>query len=121
MINAWPRSGNNEVSGTIELLAGMRVPIVVEYYEIASSARAELRWQSANQAKEIIPMTRLFPAVPPRILSPLDVLLIKNSPPYNYQIVASGEPTSYGASNLPPDWTFNSTTGPTDVAIFTEM
>ena len=112
LINQWPRSGSpTEFSGTIELVAGVRVPIVVEFYELTGDARAELRWQSANQVKEIIPMTRLFPGMPPRILSPLDVLLIQNSPPYTYQIVASGEPTSYGASNLPPGWTINTTTG----------
>ncbi len=111
VINAWPRSASNEVSGTIELVAGVRVPIVIEYYDVSSTARAELRWSSANLTKEIIPMTRLFPTVPPRILSPLDVLLIQNSPAYNYQIVASGQPTGYGATNLPPGWTFNSTTG----------
>ncbi len=112
LINAWPRSGGaTEFSGTIELVAGMRVPIVVEFYELTGDARAELRWSSANLIKEIIPMTRLFPTVPPRILSPLDVLLIQNSPAYTYQIVASGEPTSFGASNLPPGWTINTTTG----------
>ena len=112
LVNQWPRSGGaTEFSGTIELVAGVRYPILVEFYELSGDARAELRWQSANLAKEIIPMTRLFPTVPPRILSPLDVLLIQNSPPYTYQIVASGEPTSFEATNLPPGWTFHSTTG----------
>jgi uncharacterized protein (DUF1800 family) len=112
LVNAWPRSGaSSKFSGTIELVAGVRYPIVVEFYELSSTAVAELRWSSQNQPEVIIPTERLFPAVSPRILSPLDVLLIQNSPPYNYQIVASGEPTSYGASNLPPGWTFNATTG----------
>ena len=112
LVNAWPRSGGaSEFSGTIELVAGVRVPIVIEYYDQTGTARAELRWSSQNLTKEVIPMTRLFPAVPPRILSPLDVLLIQNSPPYTYQIVASGEPTSFGATNLPPGWTLNTTTG----------
>lgn len=112
LVNQWPRAASaTEFSGTIELVAGVRVPIVIEYYELTGTARAELRWSSANLAKETIPMTRLFPVVPPRILSPLDVLLIQNSPAYTYQIVASGEPTSFGATNLPPGWTINTTTG----------
>ena len=112
LVNAWPRSGSaSEFSGIIELVAGGRVPIMIEFYSITGTARAELQWSSQNQLKEIIPMTRLFPAVPPRILSPLDVLLIQNSPAYTYQIVASGEPTSFEVSNLPTDWTYNSTTG----------
>jgi uncharacterized protein (DUF1800 family) len=112
LVNAWPRSGSAaEFSGTIDLLAGVRVPIVIEYYDITSSARAELRWSSANRSKEIIPTTRLFPGLPPQILSLSDVLLIQNSPDYDYQILASGEPTSFGATNLPPGWTINTTTG----------
>ncbi len=113
LVNAWPRAGGatTEFSGTIELVAGVRVPIVVEFHEISGDAQAELRWSSQNVAKDFIPTARLFPAVPPRILSPLDVLLIQNSPAYNYQIVASGEPTSFGAANLPPGWTFNPTSG----------
>lgn len=112
LINQWPRSGGaTEFSGTIDLIAGVRVPIVIEFYEIGSDARAELRWSSVNRSKELIPTTRLFPVLPPQILSPLDVLLIQNSPPYTYQIVASGTPTSFGASNLPPGWTINTTTG----------
>ena len=112
LVNAWPRSGGaTEFSGTIELVAGVRVPIIVEFYELTGTARAELRWQSANQIKEIIPTTRLFPTVPPQIVSPLEVLLIQNSPAYNYQIAASGEPTSFNATNRPPGWTINSATG----------
>ncbi len=112
LVNQWPRSGGaTEFSGTIDLVAGVRVPILIEFYEIGGDAVAELRWSSQNQSEVLIPTARLFPAVPPRILSSLDVLLIQNSPAYNYQIVASGEPTSFGATNLPPGWAFNSTTG----------
>ncbi len=112
LINAWPRSGSaSEFSGVIDLVAGVRVPIVIEYYDLTGNGQANLRWQSTNQVKEIIPTTRLFPAAPPQILSPREVLLIQNSPTYHYQIVASGQPTSFGATNLPPGWTINPTTG----------
>ncbi|MGL5017800.1 MAG: DUF1800 family protein, partial [Luteolibacter sp.] len=112
LVNQWPRAGSpSEFSGTVELVAGVRVPIVIEFYELTGGARALLQWSSANQPKQTIPTARLFPASPPRILSLLNVLLIQNSPTYTYQIVASGDPTSFGATNLPPGWTCNPTTG----------
>ena len=99
------------LNGTIELQGGRRYPIVFEHMERTGDAYARLRWQSANQPLQIIPQTRLFSAAPPQILSPLEILLIQNSPAYNYQITASGNPTSYSASNLPPGWTINPSTG----------
>jgi hypothetical protein len=99
------------VTGTIDLVAGKRYPIVVEHYNNAGTSRCYLRWQSANQAEEYIPATRLFPNPPPQILSETDVLLLQGGPVYNYQIVASGSPTSYAASNLPAGWTINTSTG----------
>lgn len=116
LTNNWPRTGyttsSAEYSGTIELQAGVRVPIVFEHYEITGdNAKAKLSWSSGNQAKQLIPTARLFPNAAPQILSALDVLLIKGSGPYTYQIVASGTPTSYSAVNLPPGWTINPTNG----------
>ena len=101
----------NLTYGTIELVGGTRYPIIVEHYQDGGTGRCYLRWQSSNQAEEYIPATRLFPTAPPQILSSRDVLLLKNSPLYHYQIVASASPTSYGAVNLPPGWSINTATG----------
>ncbi|MHA3775303.1 DUF1800 family protein [Verrucomicrobiota bacterium sgz303538] len=115
LINNWPGApttvASAEYSGTIELVGGVRYPIVVEQFETTGTSRARLSWQSANQAKQIIPQERLFANVPPQITSETEVLLLKGSGPYTYQIAASGNPTSFSAANLPPGWTFNSTTG----------
>ena len=124
VVNNWPPAAvqasssdsigtptTTRATGTIDLVAGQRYPVVVEHYNNAGTSRCYLRWQSANQADEYIPAARLFPTAPPQILSPLEVLLLKDGPVYNYQIVASGSPTSYGASNLPAGWTINPTTG----------
>ncbi len=115
LINNWPGGpaavNSAEYSGTIELQAGVRYPIVVEHYDTTGTAKAVLSWSSANQTKQVIPQTRLFANSAPQILDPLSVLLIKDSGLFTYQINASGSPTSYAAVNLPPGWTINTGTG----------
>jgi uncharacterized protein (DUF1800 family) len=113
LINNWPPNAvsSNTYTGTIELEAGVRYPIVVEQYDTTGTSEAHLRWQSLNQPLQVIPTNRLFANTPPQILSATEVLLIQNSPPFTYQIVASGSPTSYSALNLPPGWTINNATG----------
>ena len=95
IVNNWPPNtviksstgssapSTNRLSGTIELVAGVRYPIVVEHYQDAGSGRCYLSWQSSNQPEQYIPATRLFPAAPPQILSALNVLLLKDSPLYH--------------------------------------
>ena len=116
LTNNWPRAGyttvSGEYSGTIEMQAGVRYAIVFEHYEVSgNNAKAKLSWGSSNQAKQVIPQARLFPNPAPRIAEPLDVLLIKGSGNYAYQINASGSPTSYAAAGLPAGWSLNTTTG----------
>ena len=110
MFDVWGGSSGT-YSGTIELAAGTRYPIVFEQMERTGDASAILRWSSANRPEELIPQARLFSNAPPQILSPVSVLLIKDGPAYNYQILASGSPTGYSAANLPPGWTLNTATG----------
>ncbi|HET6406628.1 MAG TPA: DUF1800 family protein, partial [Chthoniobacteraceae bacterium] len=114
LVNNWPPASivSGTYSGTIELQAGVRYPIVVEHYETTGSSEAHLRWSSANiTTPVVIPTARLFADTAPQILGSLDVLLIKGSGPYNYQIQASGSPTGYAAANLPPGWSVNPGTG----------
>src|SRR5678815_1415238 len=98
-------------TGTIDLEAGVRYPIVVEQHETTGTSRPHLRWQSLNQPLQIIPQNRLFANRPPQILSPTSILLVQSGPAFTYQIVASGQPYSFSATNLPPGWTINTTTG----------
>ncbi len=119
LTNNWPRTGytvaSAEASSTIELQAGVRYPIVFEHYETTgNNSKAILSWQSANTnggVRQVIPQARLFANARPQITSETDVLLLKNSGPYTYQIAASGSPTGYGAANLPTGWSFNVSTG----------
>jgi hypothetical protein len=117
LVNKWPGNGDaadnasGTYTGTIELQAGVRYPIVLEHFDTTGDGEMHLRWQSANQPLQIIPTARLFADTAPQILGDLEVLIIKDSGAYVYQITASGSPTSYAAANLPPGWTINNVTG----------
>ena len=112
LVNNWGATATNgEFSGTIALQAGRRYALEFEHFERTGDSYAMVSWQSANQPKQLIPQARLFSNAPPQILSATEVLLLQNSGPYSYQIVASGNPGSYSAANLPPGWTFNAATG----------
>jgi hypothetical protein len=118
LIDNWPPKtlSTSELSAVIELQAGIRVPIVVEHYEVTGTADIFLEWSSNNQPKEFIPQSRLFPNAPPQILSPLSILLIANSGNASIPILASGLPTHFEAANLPPGFSLNATTGVLAVA-----
>lgn len=62
IINRWPGGSVADQTGAIDLKGGVYYNIVMEYYEAASSAEAHLSWYSEDQAKQIIPTNRLFPA-----------------------------------------------------------
>ncbi len=124
VVNNWPpttvvkASGTgstpitgSRVSGTIELQAGVRYPVVLEHYQDGGSGRCYLLWSSANQALEMIPATRLFANPPPQITSTLSALTFLGGPVFSYQIIASKVVTSYGAANLPPGLSVNTATG----------
>jgi hypothetical protein len=61
IINNWNDYAPTENSGTINLFAGQRYDIRLEYYENSGGAVAQLRWSSLSQPKQIIPQNRLFP------------------------------------------------------------
>jgi len=114
IINNWPPATTTtaEQSAVISLEAGKRYPIVFEHFNNSGGFRSVLSWQSQSQAKQVVPQARLFPNTPPRIFGPYEVMSFVGDPAgFNYQINASGSPTSYAASNLPPGLTLNTTTG----------
>ncbi|MEM7375280.1 MAG: PA14 domain-containing protein [Bacteroidota bacterium] len=61
VINSWINQAPTVHAGTKTMIAGQKVPIVVEYYENGGGAVAELSWSSTNQGNEIIPEEFLFP------------------------------------------------------------
>ncbi|MEO1527560.1 MAG: CARDB domain-containing protein, partial [Planctomycetota bacterium] len=62
IIDEWYAQPATYHDGTIDLEAGQRYDIRVEYYEASSVAVAQLSWLSASQALEVIPESQLFAA-----------------------------------------------------------
>jgi glucose/arabinose dehydrogenase len=61
VINQFRDQAATTVNGTpIRLTAGQKYDIRMEYYENGGAAVAQLGWQSASQARQIIPQARLF-------------------------------------------------------------
>ena len=61
VIDSWMDQAPTERSGTVNLNAGQRHVIRIEYYENGGRAVARLLWSSSSQAKEVVPAGYLFP------------------------------------------------------------
>ncbi|MHC4501529.1 MAG: PA14 domain-containing protein, partial [Planctomycetota bacterium] len=61
IINQWVQQGTTNVSGTIDLVAGEKYPIVFEYYEHGGGANAQLFWSAPTVSNQIIPSGALSP------------------------------------------------------------
>lgn len=48
-------------SGSITLAAGVKYDVTLEYYDNTGAAQVNLEWQSARQARQIIPASQLYP------------------------------------------------------------
>ncbi|MCC6492801.1 MAG: family 43 glycosylhydrolase [Pirellulales bacterium] len=59
LIDAWDAHAARVDSATIELEAGQRYDIRLEYYDNAGTAQMRLQWTSASQPLEAIPATHL--------------------------------------------------------------
>jgi mannan endo-1,4-beta-mannosidase len=62
LINNWTDHAVTENQGSLDLVAGQRYSICLEYYDNLRSATCKLLWSSASQIKEIIPQRSLFDA-----------------------------------------------------------
>jgi hypothetical protein len=64
LINQWVDQGTTSYQATVALTAGTPVDIRMEFYDNAWGAVARLEWQSASQARQIIPRDRLSTPAP---------------------------------------------------------
>jgi hypothetical protein len=63
LVNNWTDHSATENKGTIDLVAGNTYSLVMEFYENAGDAVAELRWSSPSTPKQLIPQAALSPPV----------------------------------------------------------
>ncbi len=70
VIDKWISDWGTEYSGTIDLEAGKKYDIKVEYFEEVGGASIHLRWSSPSQFKQAVPQTNLFSnSIPTAILT----------------------------------------------------
>src|SRR5687768_15977296 len=60
LIDKWVDQGPTQWSGQVALQAGRLYDIRMEFYENGGGAQAKLEWQSASQAREVVPQSRLY-------------------------------------------------------------
>ncbi|MBL8792665.1 MAG: Ig-like domain-containing protein [Planctomycetia bacterium] len=60
LIDQWNDHSPTTHSGTITLQANQLYDIRLEYYENGGGAVMKLEWQSASQAREVVPLSQLF-------------------------------------------------------------
>ena len=65
LVNNWTDHPPTENSGTINLTAGQRYDVKMEFYDNAHGAVAKLFWSAPGLAKQVVPQARLFPTNSP--------------------------------------------------------
>jgi len=62
LVNQFGTQTDTKLSGTIAMTAGAKVPIALTYKNVSNTSQIHLRWSSAHQPYQIIPVTQLYPA-----------------------------------------------------------
>ncbi|MCW3806874.1 glycoside hydrolase family 76 protein [Plebeiibacterium marinum] len=69
IIDKWINDWGVEYSGSIDLTAGQKYDIKIEYFEESGGANIKMEWESMLQNRKIVPATQLF--LPP--VNPTDI------------------------------------------------
>ena len=114
VIDSWVTKSASDVTGAINLQGGVRYNIKMEYFQGTGGAGAHLSWYSPSQPKQVIPMSRLYPATvtqaPTVLISPSTAVAFINQP-FNFSVVGANSAALYSASPLPPGLGFNTSNG----------
>ena len=118
IISNWSSKSASDLIGTINLQAGVRYNLKLEYLQGGGSARMQLNWYSASQSKQVIPNNRLYPTnsysggsnAAPIITSALAAFGFLGQP-FSFTVTAANSPQKFSATNLPPGLGFNPTNG----------
>jgi uncharacterized protein (DUF1800 family) len=111
VIDKWVTQGATDWTAEMDLVAGVRYDIKMEYFESGSSCSAQLAWHSESQVKEVIPMQRLYPTNtgPAAVTSPVTAVGLLGGP-FSYTVTGNGTNLGFTATDLPPGLVFNPVT-----------
>jgi uncharacterized protein (DUF1800 family) len=120
IIDKWQRqNGGSEWTGTNFLQSGTRYDIKLEYLQTNGAAQVHLSWYSADQPKQIIPSSQLYPTntfgggvsnAPAVVTSALSAVGFLGQP-FSFTVTGANTPIGFTANGLPPGLNFNSTNG----------
>jgi len=111
----WRTKGASDVaSAEINLQAGVRYNIKLEYFQSGGNAEARLYWYSPSQPKQIIPTARLYPTsvVPaPTAITSATKLYAFLGQFFSNSVSGANSAVSFTAEGLPPGLALNPTNG----------
>lgn len=106
LINNWTDHSPTEDVGSINLVAGTRYDIRLEFYENGGGAQASLSWSAPDLPVEIIPQTQLYTTHELAILSQPTNAVVRAGSSATFGVTAAGTaPLNY-------QWLFNGTNLP---------
>lgn len=69
VVDGWKAASSGKtITGTIDMIAGEKLPIRVDFAEKIGLAFAKLEWSSATNPREVIPQSQLFPLIIPNAI-----------------------------------------------------
>ncbi len=103
ILDRWTTGNNVDQTGSIDLQADVLYDIKLESYELTGSCEAHLSWYSEDQARQVIPVGRLFPSLPaiPSITGNLNPKLILGTTPAFTFPIANSNGGTLTATGLP--------------------
>ncbi len=119
LIDKWQGQGLTDWTNSITLQAGVRYDIRLDYLQAGGAGQAHFYWYSADQSRQIIPTTSLYPTNrfvsgfsngPSVITSPLSAVAFV-SQPFAFAVTAANSPLRFTAKYLPPGLVFDPTNG----------
>lgn len=118
IIDNWVIRTAADSTGSINLQAGVRYDLKMEYFNSASgSAVAHLSWYSASQPKQVIPGTRLYPTnsavglIAPTVITSPQTMVAFLGQYFSNIVTSANSPIGYSAQGLPPGLSLNATNG----------
>ncbi len=117
LVDKWIPQAQTEWSGSINLVAGNRYPIKIEYFELTGEAVAKLLWSSDKTPKQIIPQSQLFTTTITGVEEPTSEITIYPQPAESQITVTSEEATTFSILDLTGRIITNGILSPTSRAI----